>query len=55
LNIAERTSASIETSIKYDFATALEAQEYARNNPGTVISRAKLGVGYDIVVTWYDQ
>ncbi len=55
LNIVERISASMEESLKYDFDTAQEAQEYAKNNPGTVIVRAKWGVGYIIVTTYNDQ
>ncbi len=46
------TSACKEKSLfdvdekEYDFETAKEAQEYAKNNIGTVIKRASGGVGF---------
>lgn len=51
LNSVESLSVGMEESLKYDFETALEAQEYAKNNPGIVITRAKSRVGYVVVST----
>ncbi len=48
LVIPELQIPSLEDILEYDFGTAQEAQEYAKNNLGVVIVRAASGVGYVI-------